>query len=439
MTGRIVAYVGGVIAAAIAVAVWLATNSPELDLRFLAAAACFATLSILAHALDYQLARGASGSIGFIPFLAAVLVAPHALTVATIAVAVAVVEGLARRTPIKAIFNVAQHALAIGLSIASYKLLGGESLLDVPTITVAQAPAFLTAFVVFFASNSLVVSGAVALSDRRSVWQVWQKNTLSTLVYDVFSIPVVYIFAIVYSTWGALGAVVFSLPILGVRQLYKTNWQLEKVNHELLQLMVAAIEARDPYTSGHSRRVAHYAKIIARITGLGGRDVERVAVAALLHDVGKIHEVYAAILRKPDRLTTEERLVMETHPIKSAELVENVSHLRDLVAPIRHHHENWDGTGYPDSLSGESIPIAARIIMIADTMDAMTTDRPYRKALGPEEVRAELIKLRGRQFDPKLVSSLVNSPDFLQLFVVSNATPRSTPTVLSIRRKVIGQ
>lgn len=435
---KVAFYVSGVAAAAIAVSLWLFNLAPEVDPQLLAAAVCFSTLSIFAHSLNYQLARGASGSIGFIPFLAAVVLAPHWITVATIATAVVAVEILVRRPLLKALFNIAQHALAIGASILVYNALGGRSLLATGSLSLPDLPAFASVFIIFFAINSLGVSGAIALSERKSVWQVWRQNTLTTLVYDIFSIPVVYIFAMVYSHWGALGAVVLSLPILGVRQLYKTNWQLEKVNHELLQLMVAAIEARDPYTSGHSKRVAHYAKIIARITGLSRREVERVGVAALLHDVGKIHEVYAAILRKPDKLTTEERLVMETHPIKSAELVENVSHLRDLVAPIRHHHENWDGTGYPDSLSAESIPLAARIIMIADTMDAMTTDRPYRKALGPEEVRAELIKLRGRQFDPKLVASLVSSVDFLQLFVPSVPTPRSIPSVVSIRRKAIG-
>lgn len=435
---RIASYLLGVAVAALAVTLWLFRLAPEVEPRLLAAAVCFSTLSIFAHSLNYQLARGASGSIGFIPFLAAVVLAPHWVTVATIATAVLAVEILVRRPLLKALFNISQHALAIGAAIVSYDALGGHSLLATRQLTLADLPAFASVFLVFFAINSLGVSGAIALSEQKSVWQVWRQNTLRTLAYDIFSIPVVYIFAMVYVHWGPLGAIVLSLPILGVRQLYKTNWQLEKVNHELLQLMVAAIEARDPYTSGHSKRVAHYARIIARITGLSRREVERVGVAALLHDVGKIHEVYAAILGKPDKLTTEERLVMETHPIKSAELVENVSHLRDLVAPIRHHHENWDGTGYPDSLAAESIPLAARIIMIADTMDAMTTDRPYRKALGPDEVRAELIKLRGRQFDPKLVASLVGSPDFLQLFVPSLPTPRSTRSVVSIRRKAIG-
>jgi putative nucleotidyltransferase with HDIG domain len=150
--------------------------------------------------------------------------------------------------------------------------------------------------------------------------------------------------------------------------------------------------------------------------GLPSRDVERVAIAALLHDVGKIHEAFAPLLRKPGKLSPEERTTMETHPIKSAELVQNVSHLSDVVAAIRNHHENWDGSGYPDGLRGEEIPLWSRIIMIADTVDAMTTDRPYRAAMGEAEVRAELLKLSGKQFDPAMCARLLSSTLYVSLF-----------------------
>jgi HD-GYP domain-containing protein (c-di-GMP phosphodiesterase class II) len=182
-------------------------------------------------------------------------------------------------------------------------------------------------------------------------------------------------------------------------------------------LMVKAIEARDPYTSGHSRRVAHYSKIIARAIGLTAKRIDRVGTAALLHDVGKIHEMYAPILSKPDKLTPDEWAIMQTHPIRSAELVATVSNLRDLVGPLRHHHENWDGSGYPDGLSGDDIPLESRIIMFADTIDAMTTDRPYRQARGEADVRSEFIRQRGRQFDPQICDRLLASPLWSLLFV----------------------
>jgi putative nucleotidyltransferase with HDIG domain len=180
--------------------------------------------------------------------------------------------------------------------------------------------------------------------------------------------------------------------------------------------MVAAIEARDPYTSGHSRRVAEKTRVIARAVGLREKEVERVVAAALLHDVGKIHEVFGPILSKPGRLTPEEQVIMRTHPIKSAELAGTVTQLRDVVPLIRHHHENWDGTGYPDGLKADDIPLGSRIIMFADTIDAMTTDRPYRAALDATSVRKELLRFRGTQFDPQICDALLRSPEYSKLF-----------------------
>lgn len=176
------------------------------------------------------------------------------------------------------------------------------------------------------------------------------------------------------------------------------------------------VEFRDPYTSGHSQRVSRFSRIIAQLIGLGPKDIERISTAALLHDVGKIHEIFAPILLKPGRLTPDERAIMELHPIKSAELVAKISDLQDIVPAVRHHHENWDGTGYPDRLEGRDIPLGARIIRVADTIDAMTTDRPYRKALGEIEVRSELKKFREIQFDPAICDVLVVSQGFASFF-----------------------
>jgi len=186
--------------------------------------------------------------------------------------------------------------------------------------------------------------------------------------------------------------------------------QLEDANRELLELMVKAIEARDPYTSGHSQRVAAIAEAMARELGLGAKLVESTRTAALLHDVGKIHEEYAPLLRKEGKLDATERALMQTHSLRSAELVATISAFRGaIVDSVRHHHENFDGTGYPARLAGEAIPLMSRIIMLADTVDAMTTDRPYRVALSFERVKQELSKYSGRQFDPKLVKTFLGS------------------------------
>ena len=398
-------FVTAVVLAACAAATVVAFAAPGLDRESVVAATFFALLGVLAHALAYQLPRGVYGNISFIPFLSAVAVAPTLPVVLSVTLAVLLAELMTRRERLKAIFNVGQYTLSAALAIIVFRGMGGSPM---STDSPRQLLPFVLAFIVFFMTNTICVSGVVAVSKGQRFIQVWRQNTQGAIVYDIAAMPVVYGFAYVYAKdpTYALG---LALPVFGLRQLYKTNWQLERVNEELLQLMVAAIEARDPYTSGHSQRVSHYSQIVARAAGLSARAIDRVATAALLHDVGKIHEEFAPILRKPGRLTNEEFAIMRTHSEKGAILVAKVSQFKDLIPAIRGHHEAWDGTGYPDRLRGEAIPLWARVITLADTIDAMTTDRPYREALGPVSVRDEIVRESGRQFDPAICDRLARS------------------------------
>jgi putative nucleotidyltransferase with HDIG domain len=282
--------------------------------------------------------------------------------------------------------------------------LHNHSLLEITRLVGLQS---IVAIMFSLAFHSFVTSGAIAAKTARPARAVWRETHLSTIGLDVLAAPVIFIFAWMYVSFGAIAAVTIWVPILGLRQVQKANLDLERTTRELLELMVKSIEARDPYTSGHSRRVHHYALAIARALKLTEKEIERIGQAALLHDLGKIHEKYAPILRNPNRLSADEWLIMKEHPVDGANLISTVSGLRELVAPVRHHHENWDGTGYPDGIAGESIPLESRIIMFADTIDAMTSERPYRSSLGSEQVRAEIIRARGRQFDPELTDRVL--------------------------------
>lgn len=360
----------------------------------------FACLVTLAYLLAYKkTGRSESGSIAFLPLLAAVFVAPTWSTVITTVVAMGFVEIVNRRPLIKAVFNVSQAAVAVGLSVVFYLRVGGRSLAGGSDINLA---AFVGVLLLFVVVNTVALNGVIAASESKNFVTLLRQRGPKTLVYDLYALPFVYVFAWVYAQYGFLGAIGLVLPILGVRELYKNNWELQTANQELLELMVAAIEARDPYTSGHSRRVSSNSRLICESLGMKEKAILSVATAALLHDVGKIHEIFGPILSKPGKLTEAEMEIMRTHPAKSEELVKMVSRLRSLTAPVRHHHENWDGSGYPDGLAGEEIPLASRIIMFADTIDAMTTDRPYRQAMSTAAVKAELAKFRGKQFDPAL-------------------------------------
>ncbi len=308
-----------------------------------------------------------------------------------------------------------------------YLLTGG---LRNSTYVLPQLGALLLGVLAYIGVNSIAVSLVVGLSSGRSPAEVWKTNTLWVLAYDLvatFPALVVCYLYLKFSTGNPLDRVWFLAVIAGlafVRHIYvklnlvqslsdqrnKALAQLEQNVRDVLALMVKSIEARDPYTSGHSRRVGAMSKAIAVEYGLPPEEIEKVENAALLHDIGKIHAEFAPLLAKDGRLTPDEWEIMKTHSVKSAELVSLFAPFRgDVERMVRYHHERWDGKGYPDGVMAESIPIGSRIIMISDTIDAMTTDRPYRKALGFDVVVAELQKYKGIQFDPALVEAAVNS------------------------------
>ena len=400
--------------ASLAFLIW---TVPIVGMSHIRAVATLSLIALATHLMGHRLARNAMGSVSFVPFLASAAIAPDWATALGVILVNGLVQVVRRRPPAQGVFNISQHTLAITLAILTYRALGGASVL---TATSLPYVALVGMFAAYSVVNTVSVGGVVALSEQRPFREVWIENNVGTLAYDVIALPMIAGLAWVYARYGTPGAFVVAVSLLGLRELYNVNLQLEKANQELLELMVAAIEARDPYTSGHSRRVSEHAKTIAQIVGLRASVAKRVEIAALLHDVGKIHEVFAPILLKPGRLTEEENAIMQTHPIKSEELVAKVSQLRDVVSAVRHHHENWDGTGYPDGLAGDRIPLASRIIMFADTIDAMTSDRPYRKALDADAVRSELIKHRGRQFDPSICDALLSSGRFEELFKYSS-------------------
>jgi hypothetical protein len=427
-------YVALVCVAAVAAAGALYLDDPGASSEAVTAISLLSGLAVVAELLGFLLPRAARGTVAFIPYLAAVLIAPSWITVAAVVAVKVITERLAGQQPIKAAFNISQHCLALALAIVVYKAFGGVSFLTVGSKSLASLTgvagiATFAAISTAFLVNALLVSTVVALTSRTRLLTVWTQNTLSSIGIDVLAAPIIFVFAWAYAAHGPIAALALWVPILGFRQLNKTKLELEQMNRELLELMVTTLEARDPYTSGHSRRVQNYAVLIARALGLPERDIRQLSQAALLHDVGKIHEKYARILSKADKLTPDEWALMQEHPEDGERLVSTMTRLKDLTPAIRHHHEQWDGTGYPDGIAGEDIPLAARIIALADTIDAMTSVRPYRGALSEEQVRAELVRCRARQFDPKLTDQILSSALWKKLFVPERESRPSHPNL----------
>jgi putative nucleotidyltransferase with HDIG domain len=180
-------------------------------------------------------------------------------------------------------------------------------------------------------------------------------------------------------------------------------------NHELflgsIRMLAAAIDEKDPYTRGHSGRVAKYSILIAQQLGLGAEELEKIRISALLHDVGKIG-VDDRVLKKPGALTPEEFSLMKQHPLKGANIMRPVAQLKEMLPGIELHHEHVDGGGYPHGIQGDEIPLMARIIAVADTLDAMTTNRPYQTAMDLEFAMNRIVELANTKFDAAVVDAL---------------------------------
>ena len=198
-----------------------------------------------------------------------------------------------------------------------------------------------------------------------------------------------------------------TLALSASRELERRRREAQSTFVQTLTIMAEVIDLRDPYTAGHSQRVAAYSRELAIAIGLPERQIEVIESGALLHDIGKIG-VPDAVLFKPAALDPDERRVISTHPALGARLLGGISAMDDVVPCVLHHHERLDGTGYPDHLSGDAIPLGARVIAVADTFDAMTTDRPYRRALSVATAIRELVRVAGSQLDERLVSAFAD-------------------------------
>jgi putative nucleotidyltransferase with HDIG domain len=190
------------------------------------------------------------------------------------------------------------------------------------------------------------------------------------------------------------------------KELEESYEKLKAANRQALFGLAEAIEAKDPYTKGHCGRVAAYSLVLAKEAGYPVDGLETLEFGAFLHDIGKIG-IKDAVLLKPGPLDDNEWLHMREHPVKGYEIASKIEMLKPIMSAVRNHHERWDGSGYPDKMKSDEIPLAARIVAIADAFDAMATDRPYKQALPLEECEAVLRKTAGKMYDPELIEVFV--------------------------------
>lgn len=224
------------------------------------------------------------------------------------------------------------------------------------------------------------------------------------IVYDILLSIVIYIVVVIFCTMSMRTAT------RTLNKLDETNSQLQEINDSVMQALAKTIDAKDKYTKGHSERVAFYSKKIAERMGKSKKEQEEIYKVALLHDMGKIR-IPDAIINKPGKLTEQEFSMIKLHPITGYHILKGIRKFKDLGIGAKYHHERFDGNGYPSGLREENIPEIARIIAVADSYDAMASNRSYRDALPQEVVRGEIEKGRGTQFDPEIADIMLQLID----------------------------
>jgi putative nucleotidyltransferase with HDIG domain len=307
-------------------------------------------------------------------------------------------------------FNLAQLALAITASYWTYILLFSH-------VFHSKAPLpLLVSAIVFFMFNSIPVATVVALAENISIIEKWDRSYSWTFPYYLIGAAIAGLIQFV----NRLAGWEMSFLVLpAVYVIYRSycmhlgRWEDEKrhledlasLNMRTIETLALAIEAKDHTTGDHLQRVRVYAMELGKDLGLSPSEMQALQAASVLHDIGKL-AVPEAIISKPGKLTPEEFEKMKIHPIVGAEIVEQVR-FPYPVAPIVHaHHEKWDGSGYPDGISGEAIPIGARILSAVDCLDALASDRQYRRALPLDEAMAHVARESGKAFDPRVVAAL---------------------------------
>ncbi len=307
----------------------------------------------------------------------------------------------------KIIFNTSQYALSVGVAGLTYQYVGG--VVGFQNFFKFAFPAILCALT-YCLVNSILVTIVISLAQDSKIITVWRLNIKEMIPSYLAEAPMGFIMAIVYVEVGIVGILLFFLPLLLARRSFELYTKMRKVYLDTIRALAAAIDAKDPYTKGHSERVAKMSVTLAQELNLSGRELENIEYTALLHDIGKIG-IADSILGKKGSLTSQEFDRIKEHTAMGANIIEPVDFLKNSYWAIYHHHEKYNGKGYPDGLKSEDIPILARVIAVADAYDAMNSDRPYRKKLSKDKILNELKDQSGKQFDPEVVKALISVLD----------------------------
>jgi len=399
-------YIAGIVLLGAGLAAWQLWGL-EFSKIFLLAWALLALLDLLCELYEVEIIHGHRTSAAIAVGVAAVLIGGAKLALAVVLVSSLLAELYLRRAfwhkdPLRYIavvgFNTGQLAVSVAIAGLIFQALKGK---PPPYDTIADFLRAGLVFAVFITSNAAIVSGVVHFSRGVNYWthlkEILQARYVQILSLGILAILIALVYAL--SPWYMI---LMLSPLFIVQISLREHMKLQRQAHLAFEKIAKIVSSRDPYTGIHSEEVAELAVKLAKTLNLPEKEIARIETAARVHDLGKI-AVPDAILLKPGPLTEEEWKVMKQHPVVSAEILSGLEIYKDCVDIIRHEHEHWDGSGYPDGLKGEEIPLGSRIIAVADVWHALLSDRPYRKAYTKEEARKIMQEMAGKTLDPKLV------------------------------------
>lgn len=365
----------------------------------------FTLLAFFSEIMPVKLANDAEVTVGFAIFIGSILVLGYKLSIWVAFISMLLCE-IKHQIPehgfFKKISNIALYVIMVGSSGFVYEKLGG-----IPGYINLYEDyyAFIALIFTYFIVNIGLLSIGLTILYKKPIGYILKTTFSDTLPTYIALAPLGILLAVIYINIGALGLLLFLIPLLIARHSFKLYMDMKKVYLETIQALASAIEAKDPYTKGHSERVAKLAVAIAEELKMDNDLISNLHYAALLHDIGKIG-IPEPILNKPCKLSEEEFAKIKVHPELGANIVKKVDFLLQASFFIRYHHERLSGSGYPEGLKGEEIPLGAQIIAVADVFDALTTDRPYRKAMTVEEALKEIEQASGVDFRPDVVRAL---------------------------------
>lgn len=402
LTTKLKVYIGLLMGSAILLFIYVTpsfTLTPDKYLVFV----FFLILSVFSEFISVELPKGGHVTIGFPVDFVLILVYGPAPAMLVTALGLVIYEIIKGKTSwYKVVFDSSQYTLSAGIAGLVYKYSGG--IIGFQNFFKFLFPATLCALTYCF-MNLILVTMVICLDKRSRFTAVWRTNFQEILPTYLAEAPLGFLMAIIYVQIGVGGILLFFLPLLLARRSFELFTKTRKMYLETIRVLAAAIDTKDPYTKGHSERVTQTSVALARELNLPDREIDNIEYAALLHDIGKIG-IEERILGKNDGLTSEEFKRIKEHTIMGAKIIKPVEFLKDSYKAIYHHHERYNGDGYPDGLKGEDIPISSRIITVADAYDAMGSDRPYRKKLSKDKIMKELKEQSGKQFDPEVVKAL---------------------------------